>query len=864
MDPKDTPADPERPEADLGKGYSNDVFGAEEGEERNEIKSSENAQLEKNTDQQNEPDDSEKPEVEIEKDSSDGLVETELMDESKASVNIQAEGNNSILVGGDVKDSAFSINNYYNNPDKERKRDETGSLGFAQLDEKYINKYVQVFVEPEHYSTSLDTISRDESERLFIIQGLENSGKFITAVNFGLHIFRNQDIHKQTVYFHIGKDISIRSLFSFFEGVDAKEPAIYIIRDAFNLGLSISDFSDTILSINNLLRTKKSLLILTTTKSKQDIEDFKLHIVSSHVVESRLPECFLKHLNYSEKIETTMPIQSDLVLTIRNNLEEIDKDFKSPGQIDYFFEKIRRDGVQINTNEPVMNSILDGVIQIAQDARKYGLITRESTRLWFEGLPENVQLFALLSVILQGFKFEQLEGIYEKAVIQLIDSKVSTIEHYAVIGRDKIISALHAKIENEGYLNFESQSYLLEIRRQIDNRHLLLWPLVDLFIEYIYEFKSREHWLVRRELGAAIGRIGVYGYGKLENVLDDLARHEDGGVVASAGYALAEICNLDSKHFPYVINILKRWLNSGDPDLMWAVGASVWRIYDTLIRLQKNEKATSLLFQKTEESTTALLECLTELTSKVNVVSQKFRHKFTEDQLALLTINNISSVLHAVREMFWLNPSGAVSLIDNWINFDQQGQLNISNIKNMGLLSAHELFKRTGDAQKTGLYNLSFSLVDLTKSLLTHGDQDTIDLMFRVFRNWTSEPELSEQFMAKFDYLLSQLNVENTHRFRTGIIRTWLIEEAQYAHEIGGILINKSYESQGSPLGISPSKRIFLLWDVTLGEKYNDAYKTIRDLYIRINARQRVDLYPLGQMEKLIPSSGYPSGMDDK
>jgi hypothetical protein len=253
---------------------------------------------------------------------------------------------------------------------------------------------------------------------------------------------------------------------------------------------------------------------------------------------------------------------------------------------------------------------------------------------------------------------------------------------------------------------------------------------------------------------------------------------------------------------------MKRWIDSGDPDLMWAAGASLWRVYDALMRIVKNEQPDSILFQKTKAAVQSVYDCLTELASRVDEFSEEIRYgvaikllqvvseaetrnpnlkvsikeaKQIEQQLTSWVINNIGSVLHAIRQMLWLNPDEIVELIQKWINADQTNKSRSANLNGLGLLSSNELFKKAKDTKKQRFYGLNIPLINITQSILLRGDDDSVELMMHAYSNWMLEPGLGEQVKNQIIPIVNRLNVPELHRLRSGIINGWLESNVDYA-----------------------------------------------------------------------------------
>lgn len=802
-----------------------------------------------------------------------------------------------------IKDIRISAQTVIMNDLEPQKSDEASSLRFSEVEEKELLKVADVFAEPDDYRNSLEDIfSNDVEDRFYIVQGPENSGKYTTALKLWLDICDNKKIKEKKAFSHVGRNTNIRSLIDFLVELKKAKPSVYVLSDAFEsgLGLSVSDFSNTIISIiNKYLSEHDAYLILTTSKTRDDIQTIQARIISAAVKDASLRYCFTQHYAWYQGKDSPNPLSENLVALINQNIDDLNKDFKNPAQINHFFYQISRNELQVIVrrslndtdkdfsdlgdmqNSPVFK---DALLRLAQRARRYGLPDQGSTEVWFGNLPENIKLFALLAIILQGFSFNLIEEIYIQAVQKLRDDKLQTIEHHATFGRDVIFTSIHARLDEKGFIVFDNQVYVIEVKKQIDSRHLLLWPLIDIFVDYIDRFKEREYWEHRRELGAALGRIGIYAHGKLDAVLDSLANSDESGVVAASGYALAEICNLDVKYHAYVVQTIARWVKSGDPDLMWAAGASIWRVYDSLERFLKNQQPNSSTYQTTEETIRSIYKSLSELAGNVDSFNDQINQTVAlkvlqiasevitkdpdlmlslqqaqamEAQLKIWVENNMGSVLHAVWQMLWLKPNEVVSLVCDWMNAKPSKDIDVTNLRVMGLLSATELFKRTTGMQKQELLD-NIPLTQLIQPLLARGDRSSIQQMMQSLGNWMSNPEMAQRFEEVMLPIVNRLSENELNNLRDGIIEVWLKKPAK-SHTLGKFLLSRSYTIQGAPIGLHEHTGLKLIWDTTLPSRKKGIDSLARNLFIRVGARQNISLYPMGHAKSISFVDSYPS-----
>lgn len=146
-------------------------------------------------------------------------------------------------------------------------------------------------------------------------------------------------------------------------------------------------------------------------------------------------------------------------------------------------------------------------------------------------------------------------------------------------------------------IQFTSPAYKYEVQRQVRSYHSLLWSLIELLLELIEEFRHAEYWELRRELGGAIGNIGIEYQPKLQELLTKIASLNHHGVQVVSGYALAEIAR-KSKYHTFVTNLLQKWAESKEPQLKWAAAESIWRVYDSIT---ENFPSLMLIINKAEQ-----------------------------------------------------------------------------------------------------------------------------------------------------------------------------------------------------------------------------------------------------------------------
>ncbi len=725
-----------------------------------------------------------------------------------------------------------------------------------------------VFVPPGDYQRFIKDfrakkVNIDE-ERVILVHGPENSGKFSCAVKIALELLEVMYGAEAGVwlYKNVGRDPL--SLLKLASHEDLHEEAAYILQDAFTNNIDLAEFSSSYLSVINYgLRERKAYLILTTTDTPE-LSLFPVPKINASVRD--LKTVLEKHLARYGRPGEAFYVPPELIARTQEIAESLLTQFQNPAHIDSFCRELSR---------LPANSTTDDLRKLAKEVQAPDQI---SAWHWFQELEEaNARLFAMLVVLFSNVDRYVLMELYTDAVKTLRKDGVANLSDPREIGLEDMLAKIRAEETEEGLIRFKFPALEQEARRQLRNHHSLLWSLSDYLGALIETFKAPEYWEVRRDLGAAIGHLGIHDQRKLNIILEKLAEHPSGGVVATVGYALDEICRLYPEYRPFVIKTLHGWVQSGDPDFMWAVGASIWRIYDGLAKLRRfgsgqQETAgndaleqvhtvfTSLgkRFNEFNDETKllALASALQqELEQPVQRVTLRARierdvAERMESQLQQYTIANLRSLLHAVRQIALSHSPSLVELVDNWLQEEPESNLHI-----LGQMACFQLFKEN---VKPSLlledrHGPFLKLLNPIFAIEREIVPDLINTVLSTLRSWLDQSSEWDQRIYKA--LLNVVNrVESSaaERLRQGLANIWVESQSKTAIEIGQALLIRFYLLSGIPTALPGSQCGAVIVDASVQARQNNAARLGRHIYSRFEPQTEMYILQMGSRKIVV------------
>lgn len=694
------------------------------------------------------------------------------------------------------------------------KEDEGDRLLLHPLPLELRKKIKAVFVPPVRYEHFIEDIREKgtvEQERLFIVWGPENAGKFTCAVQVALDLLGTEAIESVNIQLYRRTSRDSLSLLALANHSDLQENTVYILQDAFANNVELVEFSASYLSvINRGLQKRKAHLILTTEEIPQ-LDSLAVPRLSAVLDKEGLARVLKNHLERYGSYAEQVHVSQTLIELVKEHMETLLNEFQTPSQIDRFCHELSR--LSIDADKEALLALAKRVL--AAD--------HISARLWFQELEQdNARLYAMLVVLFPGVTRFTLDELYTRAVKRLRQDGVSNLSDPREIGLDDMLDLIQASETEEGRISFENQLLEQEANRQLRNHHHLLWSLIDYFLKLIVELKAPEHWEIRRDLGAAIGRLGIYHPHKLRKTLYQLANHESGGVVAAAGYALDAVSRSHLQKRSFVIEILREWVQSGDQDLMWAVGVSFWRVYGSFAELtttdNKNDDLEGLWailtkFGKTfnefndDTKRLALARALEiELEQEDVHLNRNIDRKIArrmQEYLQRFAFSNLQSILHAIRQISQEHGEDVVKCVIDWLQAEPGSNLHV-----LGQTTCYQLFTESARASLLvqERYAPLLKLVHPALSIKVSFPEEEENIarlfqsMFVTLRNWLDvSNEWQEQIYETLLMIVNRADSLVANRLRAYLSDIWVDSSSQLARKIGQSLLARSYLIDGMP-----------------------------------------------------------------
>ncbi|MFH1132590.1 MAG: hypothetical protein V1754_14745, partial [Pseudomonadota bacterium] len=568
---------------------------------------------------------------------------------------------------------------------------------------------------------------------------------------------------------------------------------------------------------------------------------------------SQLPDAIERHLAWYTEHSEKNQIPRELLERVAASKDALFADFYHPCQVDDFFNKLRNENLEGKMLEiwgaGKIPSDLETLAKKERgelEKRALQLLAQyavhpvtESPRAWFNRLSENTRLFAMLVGLFEGVERYWLHELYNLAVKKLRDDGVVSLSDHRQIGRDDLIEAIHAEEKEDHRVEFENAAYRTEVQHQIDNRHDLLWSLIEMWGVIIQLFQDYENWELRRSLGAAIGRLGIHYPEKFQAVVDALARHKSGSVVAVAGYALEEICHLGIYNYTFMIEALERWAKSGHPDDQWAAAAAIWRVYDQIGRTAQDDQnfgkhAQIDMAAATKERLWQALRKIGENCSRFDLKNQdlqealkeSLKEHLSEDVVENLggwqtlnfpreiwrlivkqyedwTYDNANAVVYALLRIAENNPQDVVNRIQEWLEFKGCTTDNKASATLLALAQAAgaALFRKNSRPGMPLLDEHHLPLLDLVGPLLAT-EPETADAVFATLLVWLKQPGWPEKIHTALLKVVNRATSKAAAALRASLVEHWLDSDSPDAVSIGRALLARSYAMDGAPLDI--------------------------------------------------------------
>lgn len=748
---------------------------------------------------------------------------------------------------------------------KEKRPADTDKLILNPLGPELLRKVEAVFVPPSRYIEGSRRASQNDEQRVFIVFGEEHSGKFTCAVRLGLDLWGEAREGKAPFKIYKRTIRDVRPLVDFVQDSTVDLGTIYIVEDAFEKGIDFSDLSPDCLSrINSVFKEKDIYLILTTTLDSDQL--LPLEVVQIDAGNPDISKVFDSHLESYARGGESVAVSTELVAKAHSLRDEIGLYLRWPMQVNLFFRGLSKLEPGAGTDE------------LKQVAEEVGRLDQKKSRDWFRDLSPNARLYAMLANLFSSLDRLSLNDIYSLSVQELREKGVSILCDPREIGLDDILEQIRAYETEEGTVDLTSEFLDLEVAGQIANHHHLLWSLIPLLVGLIKEFKASYYWEFRRDLGAAIGLLGVYHMGKLREVLDTLAINENGGVVAVTGYALDEICRSSPMHISFATELLDEWVSSQDPHRMWAAGVAIWRIYDGLARFAREKTNESQDAQRAGKALVKVREILTQLArdydcfnphahgEAIVMAMEQAREEsgatgtpaielialdLCIEQLNNWAIRNARSALKAVCEIAPFYPADMVELIATWLRDEKD-----ENLHSLGKFVSYQLFEETPALKADLLMDRHEPLLGLVGPLLAT-DMGVVDTAMRALLEWLKRPEWAHRVHSALLHLANRVKGQEAVMLRESLTRVWLDadDSSQEARRIGQAVLTRSYAMEGILVAMPGQSCGMIIVDTSQKARMNRlGARSACRLFERLNPQVDVLVMRMGEARSIAGS----------
>jgi hypothetical protein len=624
------------------------------------------------------------------------------------------------------------------------------------------------------------------------------------------------------------------------------------------------------------LASKNNFLILTTF---EDMSRMDLPAIHATVEQASKDSFIEKHIAWYKKQPISRDFQG-LVELVQANKASLFASYTLPYQVNRFFELLLR--YDLRDLRAIISDLRDesGSFQVLKPEEEKELVIKALARFslktlqtsvgsWYADLSANQRLYAMLVGLFENVERSDLELIYQTAVEQLRKSGIEILHDPRQSGRDDILDALHIRQTGDGLLRFENSAYQAESARQVENYHYLLWSLVDGWLEIIIELKGPEHWEIRRSFGMALARLAANATSKLTPILDKLARHDSGGVVTVGSYALEGLCRLGARHYPYVLDRLEAWAKSGDPDLIWAAAASIWRVQDGILRTREKTTADENAQKRLWEILRRLVEDYGNFSEEANfdMLLEVFAANEKEIDLTLVKKNNfetldlgekiineftrkmkewheinLRAVLFAILNISRSLPVECVEVLGKWLESPKKERLSQVTV----LVSVH-LFQQSSALQVQLTDERYLPLLKLMQPLFLVAPAESIGQVIAVLALWAARTKWAPQISRALADLIPAMEPDVVEYLIGQITANWLNGETPELKNEGRELLSRLYLMNGDLL-LPPAAGLALVAvDAGRSGKKRNFSGTGLQVSSRVEARFATGTYRMGR-----------------
>jgi hypothetical protein len=747
-------------------------------------------------------------------------------------------------------------------------------LPLYEVPKDVLGKYESIFIPSTHYQ-DVFTVGKNSEKRVFLVHGDDPEWNFICGTNLGTALIKDRHGSQQPVVMVYRRDaLDTRTLIDFVRqrGATDSEPlkpsyTVYVIEDAFQRGIRSEDLNDVSLGqLNTELMRLYSYLVLTIPSLRVDSIP-GLEILATQVETGVL---FDKLLTYYQKGGAADYIADRVLQLARDARDDLLPELKNYTLVKRFFSAIVSLSVTCTPGE---------VIEKAKEVAQAG--ERESGDR-FRSLSPNAKLYALLAVLFDDVEKRTVDEIYIAAVQELRKQGINNLRDARQFGLSDMLEYIQADLSTDGRIEFRSQRFKEHIcRKQLANHHHLLWSLIEMLCDLVEQYREESFAGFRESLGSVIGQLGIGYESKFFDLVEKLAQQKDGRVASVSAYALEEFCRRHPEKFEPAAELITQWAESLDPDLMWASGVAIGRVY----RVVAPETSS------TTASTQRLQDILTNLAASVDRPEQiqqwversdDFHELHTQlppelhDLLVVLVVQSLvevvaSSVAQAIHWIATNHATDAVALITRWLEADPGTRMH-----ELGLRMAVQLFHENSSEELILIDKVHIPLLGLIGPLLqaavrarSAGAPDTVtetrsalNAAIQTLETWptkNAESDWGSHVHAALLRVVNRATLDGRRILQSALTAHFLTSENERVRHIGQALNARCAAMDGQPIDMPGRRYGVIALDASYQRRLLPPLTEAgRNLYLHLDGRVDMHLVTMGNAHVAIGPAQIP------
>jgi hypothetical protein len=526
----------------------------------------------------------------------------------------------------------------------------------------------------------------------------------------------------------------------------------------------------------------------------------------------------------------------------------------------------------------------DDVIEKAKAVAQAG--ERESGDR-FKSLSPNAKLYAMLAVLFDNVEKKTVDEIYIAAVQELRRQGLDKLRDARQFGLLDMLDDIQADLSSDGRIKFQIPRFKEHIcQQQLANHHHLLWSLIEMLCALIEHYREDSYTGFRESLGSVIGQLG-FGYeSRFFNLVEKLARHKDGRVASVSAYALEEFCRRHPKESESVVGLIAQWAESLDPDLMWASGVAIGRVYRVVASEMSSEAVSTQRQQDILSNLAASVDRPEQIQEWVEH-SEDFRELLNplanplppelHEFLILLVVQSFfdvvtSSVSQAIHWIATNHAADAVALVTRWLEADSG-----THTRELGLRMTVQLFQENSNDELILIEKAHRPLLGLVSPLLqaaararSTGATDTeaiaaLDTVIQTLETWPSknaEGDWGTYVHAALLRVVNRATLDERRLLQVALAVHFLASENAQTRQVGQALNARCAAMDGLPMDMPGKRYGVIALDASIQRRWLPLIETGRNLYLHLDGRMDTHLVTMGNMHIAIQPEKIPLQSD--